>query len=171
MTDSVTDQQATPVELTAAAIEDLRTRIQPFKEDSGSLLEALYAAQDGLGYVPREAIELISEELGYPEAHVYGVVTFYTMFYTEPQAIHILRICRDLPCYLNGAGGVVAAAEKKLGIHSGQCTDDGEFKIEQVSCLGQCDGQPVLLDNLAVHGSMTPARVEELIDSLRGEAS
>lgn len=170
MTDSVTEQKATPAELPAAAIEDLRSKIQPLKEDPGSLLEALYAAQDSFGYVPREAIELISEELGYPEAHVYGVVTFYTMFYTEPQAAHILRVCRDLPCHINGAPGVIAAAEKKLGIHSGQCTEDRAFKIEQVSCLGQCDRQPVLLDNLEAHGSMTPARVEELIDRLRGEA-
>ena len=171
MTDSVTDQRATPVDLPAAAIEDLRTGIQAFKEDPGSLLEALYVAQDRFGCVPREAIEVISEELGYPEAHVYGVVTFYTMFYTEPQATHILRICRDLPCHVNGAVAVIAAAEKKLGIHSGQCTGDREFKIEQVSCLGQCEQQPALLDNLAVHGSMTPARVEELIDSLRGGGS
>ena len=170
MTDLVTDQNGTLVEIPTSAIEDLRARVQPFKEDPGSLLEALYAAQDEFGYVPREAIEVISEELGYPEAHVYGVVTFYTMFYTEPQATHILRICRDLSCYINGAVGVIAAAEKKLGIHSGQCTEDRAFKIEQVSCLGQCDRQPVLLDNLAVHGAMTPTRVEELIDGLRGEA-
>ncbi len=167
MTDSVTDQKAASLDLPTAAIEDLRAKIQPFKEDPGSLLEALYAAQDSFGYVPREAIEMISEELGYPEAHVYGVVTFYTMFYTEPQATHILRICRDLSCHVNGAAGVIAAAEKKLGIHSGQCTENREFKIEQVSCLGQCERQPALLDNLTVHGSMTPARVEELIDSLR----
>ncbi len=150
----------------AAAIDDLRARVQPLKDDPGSLLEALHAAQDVFGYVPPEAVELIAEELGYPEAHVYGVVTFYTMFYTEPQATHILRVCRDISCHANGAPGVVAAIEKKLGIHAGQSTADGRFKLELVSCLGQCDLQPVMLDNLAPHGHLTPERAEKLLDEL-----
>ena len=98
---------------------------------------------------------------------MYGVVTFYTMFYTEPQASNIIRICRDLSCHVNGAVELVAAAEKKLGIRSGQCTNDRVFKIEQVSCLGQCEQQPVLLNNLVVHGCMTPESVEDLIDTLQ----
>ena len=169
MTDSASRRNASVAEMSDDVIENLRSEIRPFKEDPGSLLEALHAVQDTFGYVPRAAIEVISEELGYPEAHVYGVVTFYTMFYTEPQASNILRICRDLSCHVNGAVKLVAAAEEKLGIRSGQCTEDHAFKIEQVSCLGQCEQQPVLLNNLAVHGCMTPESVGQLIDVLQGE--
>ena len=169
MTDSASKQDAAVAEMSDDAIENLRSKIRPLREDPGSLLEALHEVQDTFGYVSRAAIEIISEELGYPEAHVYGVVTFYTMFYTEPQATNILRICRDLSCHVNGAVELVAAAEAKLGIRSGQCTNDRVFKIEQVSCLGQCEQQPVLLNNLVVHGCMTPESVEHLIDVLRGE--
>lgn len=169
MSDTAIPSAATPASVPAAAIEDLRSRVQPLRDDPGSLLEALYAAQDIFGYVPREAVEAVAEELGYPEAHVYGVVTFYTMFYTEPQATHILRVCRDISCHVNGAGELAAAIEKKLGIPAGHCSEDGEFKLELVSCLGQCDHQPALLDNLTVHGEMTPEGAVELIDTLRGE--
>ena len=100
---------------TAARLNQLRAQLAPLKEDPGSVMEALYLAQDMFGYIPGPSIEVIASELGYPEAHVFGVVTFYTMFYTEPQAKNIIRVCRDLSCHLSGAGSIAWAIEQRAG--------------------------------------------------------
>jgi NADH-quinone oxidoreductase subunit E len=169
--------QATgPVERTSTAptdesagLESLRARLGDLKDEPGSLLEALYIAQDTLGYVTPAAIELVAEELGYPEAHVFGVVTFYTLFYTEPQPKHIVRICRDLSCHIAGAEKVATRARQEIGAHPGHASADGLLKLELVSCLGQCEKQPALMVNLDVHGPVTEEGVSDLIRSLREE--
>ena len=109
-------------------LQNLRMRLAPLKEDPGSVMEALYVAQEIFGFVSRESIEVISQELGYPEAHVFGVVTFYTMFYTEPQAGSIVRVCRDLSCHIAGAPRIAAAIEERAGIRNGESTPDGKLK-------------------------------------------
>lgn len=147
----------------------LRERLQELKDEPGSLLEALYEAQDVFGYVTPESIGMISEELGYPEAHVFGVVTFYTLFYTEPQPKHILRICRDLSCKIAGAEKIAARAQHEIGAHPGQASPDGLLKLELVSCIGQCDKQPALMVNLEVHGQLSEQGVSDLIKRLREE--
>lgn len=166
--------QATgPVEQTQAdqstVLESLRTRLADLKDEPGSLLEALYIAQEMLGYVAPESIEIIAEELGYPEAHVFGVVTFYTLFYTEPQPKHIVRVCRDLSCHIAGATKIAARARQEIGAHPGHASADGLLKLELVSCLGQCEKQPALMVNLDVHGPVTEEGVSDLIRSLREE--
>ena len=166
--------QATgPVEQSHAdqstVLEILRTRLADLKDEPGSLLEALYIAQEMLGYVAPESIEIISEELGYPEAHVFGVVTFYTLFYTEPQPKHIVRVCRDLSCHIAGATKIAARARQEIGAHPGHASADGLLKLELVSCLGQCEKQPALMVNLDVHGPVTEEGVTDLIRSLREE--
>ena len=130
-------------------------------------MEAIYAAQEIFGFVTPEAIEVIAEELGYPEAHVYGVVTFYTMFYTDDQPPYILRVCRDLSCHLAGAEAVAGAIEKKLNIHPGETSEDGLFKLELVSCLGQCEKQPAMLVNLDSRAEMTAGKAVDLINELK----
>ncbi len=148
-------------------LDALRERLQTIKQRPGGTLEALYAAQDAFRYIPPEAISLIAEELHVPESEVFGVVTFYTMFYLEPQPRYIVRICRDLSCHLAGAPHIVRACRDQLGTRPGEPTPDGAIKYELVSCLGLCDRQPAALVNLEVRGPLTPDAVPELVAELR----
>ncbi|MBM4437476.1 MAG: NAD(P)H-dependent oxidoreductase subunit E [Actinobacteria bacterium] len=149
----------------------LRARLQEIKREPGSTLEALYATQELFSYVPPEAITMIAEELGMPESAVYGVVTFYTMFYLEPQPRYLLRVCRDLSCHLAGAPEIVRAVRQELGTPRGEATADGLFKLEVVSCLGLCDKQPAMLVNLEQRGPMTPERIRALVHELRARGA
>jgi NADH:ubiquinone oxidoreductase subunit E len=148
-------------------LERLRAQLREFKGRPGSTLEALFAAQALFSYVPPEAISTIAEELRIPESQVFGVATFYTMFYLAPQPKHILRVCRDLSCHLAGAQGVFAALEQELEIRRGEVSGDSEFKIEAVSCLGLCDKQPAMSVNLDQRGPIRPGDVPVLIRELR----
>lgn len=157
------------VEHSPEGLATLRDGLQGLKEEPGSLLEALHLTQEIFGYVTPESIDLISEELGYPEAHVFGVVTFYTLFYTEPQPKYILRVCRDLSCHIAGAPSIAARFAKECGAHSGESSADGLFKLELVSCIGQCEKQPAMMVNLDVHGPMSEEGVTDLVNLLRRE--
>ena len=135
--------------------------------EPGATLEALYAAQELFTYIPPEAITMIAEELRQPESQVFGVVTFYTMLYLDPQPKLHLRVCRDLSCHLAGAQQTIQAFEHELGIRRGEPTADGEFKLEAVSCLGLCDLQPAMLVNVEAHGPVPADAVPDLLREIR----
>ncbi len=153
-----------------AKLDDLRKRLDALKSEPGSTLEALYAAQELFSYVPPEAVTIIAEELKLPESEVFGVLTFYTMFHRKPSAKYVLRVCRDLSCHLSGAPAVLKAFGEALGTRVGELTEDGLFETESVSCLGLCDLQPAVLVNLEQRGPVSPDKVSELLDELRGRS-
>ena len=153
-----------------AKLDDLRKRLDALKSEPGSTLEALYAAQELFSYVPPEAVTIIAEELKLPESEVFGVLTFYTMFHRKPSAKYVLRVCRDLSCHLSGAPAVLKAFVEALGTRVGELTEDGLFETESVSCLGLCDLQPAVLVNLEQRGPVSPDKVSELLDELRGRS-
>jgi NADH-quinone oxidoreductase subunit F len=84
------------------------------------LLPMLHEAQAIYGWLPGEIQQIIGETLRVPLADIHGVVEFYTMFYNEPTAKRVIRVCEDPACYLANGAGVMAAIEAKLGLHSGQ---------------------------------------------------
>ena len=59
--------------------------IDKYRDDQGALIPVLHEIQEYFGYLPIEVQKLISEELNIPLAEIYGVVTFYTQFSTQPQ--------------------------------------------------------------------------------------
>jgi NADH-quinone oxidoreductase subunit E len=65
---------------------------------------------------------------------------------------------------------VVKALKEILKIDFGQTTSDGLFTLEMTSCLGLCGVAPVIMVNDEYYGNMTPGRVKDLIDRLRGES-
>ena len=53
----------------------------------------LHDVQNALGYIPFEAMEKIAKASNTSVAEVYGVVTFYTQFTTEPKGKCVINIC------------------------------------------------------------------------------
>ncbi len=152
-------------------LDQLRQALAPLRDEPGTTLEALYAAQDIFSYVPPEAVTLIAKELRLPESEVFGVLTFYSMFHRKPAAAYVLRVCRDLSCHLTGAPQVLHAFNQALGARVGEVTEDGLFETESVSCLGLCDLQPALMVNLEQHGPMTADKARALLDDLRARGA
>ncbi len=62
---------------------------------------------------------------------------------------------------------IINAIRKKLNMQEGKNTsDDLLFSIEIVSCLGACGLAPVVVIDGEVHGQMSPAKVEALLDKI-----
>jgi NADH-quinone oxidoreductase subunit F len=128
------------------------------------LLPALHVAQDIHGWLSAETQKEISEALRVPEAEIHGVIEFYTMFYNEPTAKRVVRICDGPACELNSAQAVLEASEKHLGIKNGESTEDLKVSFEHVPCLGMCEFAPVGLNDADAAGELTSKNVNNFFD-------
>lgn len=120
------------------------------------LLPALHCTQEIYGWVPPQAQEAISRALRVPLADIHGVLEFYTMFYNEPTAHRVVRVCEDSACTLAGAHGVMERIESELGLRHGETSEDGSVTYEHVPCLGMCEFAPVALNGERPAGDLTP---------------
>lgn len=118
------------------------------------LLPLLHEAQIIYGWLPREVQEAIGQTLRVPLADIHGVIEFYTMFYNEPTAKRVVRVCEGTSCHLQGSAEVMQAIEANLGLQHGE-TGDG-VTYERVPCLGMCEHGPNALDGEKTAGRLTP---------------
>jgi NADH-quinone oxidoreductase subunit E len=134
-----------------------------------NLIGALQEVQDRFGYLPSPALEAMSERSGIPLSRIYGVVTFYAQFYTEPRGRHTILCCRGTACHVKGAGRVLEAVERELGIEEGESTPDLMFYLETVACLGTCFLAPVIMIDNEYFGMLTPQKVAAILQNFRAE--
>ena len=133
---------------------------------NSNLIAVLQGVQERFGYLSREALEETSRRIEIPLSRVYGVVSFYAQFYTEPRGRHTIRCCRGTACHVEGAGRIFGAVERSLGITEGETTEDLMFYLESVACLGTCFLAPVMMIDDQYYGKLTPRRVETVLRSL-----
>jgi NADH:ubiquinone oxidoreductase subunit E len=112
-------------------------------------------------------MEHVAEVIGVTPAEVEDVVTYYSMFYSQPVGTYVLQVCRTLSCALNGAERVTEVLSRKLGIKPGETDASGMFTLMEVECLGACDRAPVVAVNEHWHELVTPEAAERLVDELR----
>ena len=133
-----------------------------------SILMILRLVQDHYGYITKEAETAVAQYLELPEIDVHEVVTFYTLFYTQPRAKTEFHVCRTLACSLLGSDKIVKYLEQKLGVKAGEITADGLFSFDQVECLGACEIAPMLQVSEGEYvGCLTPAKMEKLIEDAK----
>jgi NADH-quinone oxidoreductase subunit E len=142
-----------PDTLDLAPLQDILDR---FEGRTGALIPILQATQSTYGYLPREALDLIADQLNLSMGRIYGVATFYAQFYLEKRGRHILRVCDGTACHVKGASHLVTAVSGEFGIEPGETTQDGQLTMEIVYCIGSCALAPV-----AVMDDQVVGRVKE----------
>jgi NADH-quinone oxidoreductase subunit E len=157
-----------------ALSDDARARIDAYiaryPTKASAIMPCIWTIQDELGHVPPAGIEFLSTKLELSHAKVHEVLSFYTMFRTEPQAAHVLQVCHNISCHVMGARPLIAHLEKRLGIRLGETTPDGRFALEGVECLGACGHGPCLQLGKHLYEYLTPEKADDLLESLkRGE--
>jgi NADH:ubiquinone oxidoreductase subunit E len=134
-----------------------------FKGKPGSLIPALHRAQTLYGYLPRPVIEKIARELRVPLSEVWGVITFYAFFSTEPKGRNDLRVCMGTACFVKGADRIVNELKRRTGVEEGGKTADGKFSLGICRCLGCCSIAPVVSVNGKIHQKVTPASLGNIL--------
>jgi len=148
----------------------LREVIAEKKSLRNPLIEILRIAQEIFGYLPLEVQEYIAEELNIPVSKVYGVVTFYNFFSMKPRGKYIVNVCMGTACYVKGAPRLLQMIEEEVGCKLGETTQDKQFTISAVRCVGACSLAPVFVIGEDTFGRIdTKKRVKEIIDKIKSE--
>jgi len=134
------------------------------------LIAVLQRVQEKLGYLPEEAMRMISERLSLSLTNVYGVASFYKHFHFKPRGKKIVKVCAGTACHVRGGKAVLKEMENKLGIKEGETTADRAVTLETVGCVGCCALAPVLtVNDQDLYGELTPKMVDDIIASVRSE--
>jgi NADH-quinone oxidoreductase E subunit len=148
---------------TRAKIEALFER---YPQRRGALLPAVRLVQEECGWVdPAQAREL-AELFGLAPVDVWEVLSFYNLFYTEPQGRHHVYVCTNLPCSLRGGRALLRALEEHLGVRAGGTSADGRVSLGHEECLGSCGTAPVIRIDDEYCENMTPGAALRLVDAL-----
>ena len=143
--------------------------VDSWRDKPGNLIMILHKVQEEHGYVPRSVALELTKLLRVPLAKIYGVITFYHFFKLEKPGRNQISICMGTACYLKGAQDLIQELEDLLGIGVNEVTDDGEFSIEAVRCVGCCGLAPVVVVNDEVHGKVATGALPEILAHHRGE--
>jgi len=148
--------------------DELDTLIQNLPvADESSLIYVLKEAQGIFGYLPREVQLHIADKLGVPYSKVYGVVSFYSYFSTNPVGEHKISVCLGTVCFVKGSDKIMAEFEKELNIKAGETTSDLKFTLDGLRCVGACGLAPVVVVDGKVYGLCTPDQVTNILDEYR----
>ena len=156
--------------LSAHVCEEIERWKARFPEDRqrSAVIGALHAVQhENDGYLTAELMNDVADYLEMPTIQVYEVATFYSMFQTRPVGRHNVAICTNVACMLRGADDIVEHVEKKLGIKTGESTEDGRIYLKrEEECLAACCGAPMMMVDHKYHENLTKEKVDELLDGL-----
>jgi len=129
----------------------------------GALIPVLEQVQEVCGYLPMAVQTLVADGLNLPLANVFGVVTFYSFFTMIPRGKHVIRVCLGTACYVRGGQNILDRMSQILKIEPGGCTEDRNFSLETVRCLGACGLAPVVVIDADTHGQVKPAKLEQVL--------
>ena len=149
---------------TLTRIEGIRGR---YPDAQAACLPVLHLAQDEFGFVSDEAVDLVARTLGLSSAHVWGVVTFYTMYHRHPTGKHVLMVCTNVSCMLRGGYEVLHAIEQRLGCKAGENSSDGEFTIVEEECLAACADAPCMIAGERYFLNLTPEAAVRALDEIK----
>jgi NADH-quinone oxidoreductase subunit E len=150
--------------------EKLTEVLAGFKKDRSRLIPILQRVQDAFAYLPRDAMLEVGSYLGMTDVQIYGVASFYNYFRFTPLGKYPIQMCMGTACHMMGGGLVLEALERALDIKVGGITEDGDFSLDRVACIGCCGLAPVMTIGERIYPKMTPATVDEALVKLKMEA-
>ncbi len=136
------------------------------RRNSRHLIDILQAVQSREGYLSNEAMLEAARFLNISSAEVWGVATFYNQFRFTPPGRQSVRVCMGTACHLAGGQLVLDAVARELKIEVGGTTEDREFDLDRVACIGCCALAPVVTIGQEIYPTMTPPKVEEVLVEL-----
>jgi NADH-quinone oxidoreductase subunit E len=134
-----------------------------YKNPSINIIQILQDIQACYNYIPQESVEYIAQRLHVPLSHIYSIATFYTAFSLKPKGKHICTVCMGTACHVRGATTILNELERRLGIAAGANTEDMEYTLETVNCLGCCAIAPIVVFDGKYHGGFKLGDISKLI--------
>ncbi|MEO0074618.1 MAG: NAD(P)H-dependent oxidoreductase subunit E [candidate division WOR-3 bacterium] len=137
--------------------------LQTHNNDKSMLVGILQDIQEHYRWLPKEVLKHVSSKLNVPLSEIYQVVTFYKAFSLKPRGKHVCSICMGTACHVRGAPQILETVKKHLGVEAGQNTDDMQFTLNTVNCVGACAVGPVVQIDNNLYGNMTSIKTVQLL--------
>ncbi len=148
-------------------LEPVERILEKHNGDHGSLITILEEIQNRYSYLPPEALELVAEKSGSSIVDIYGVATFYKSFSLQPRGKHLISVCLGTACHVRAAPIIVEEFERNLGITAGSTTEDREFTLETVNCLGACALGPIVVVDGHYFSTFDTGKVNRIIQKAK----
>ncbi|MDR2493457.1 MAG: NAD(P)H-dependent oxidoreductase subunit E [Coriobacteriales bacterium] len=145
-------------------IEEIARRYPAERRFSLAILQDI---QREFNYIPAEALPIVAARLDTPQAHLYALATFYKSLSLVPKGKHVVKLCDGTACHMRGAGNLLGSLSRQLRLDADGRTDDGQFSVELVNCLGSCALAPVMVVGEAYYGKVSLEQLPTLVDSYR----
>ncbi|QCX34093.1 NAD(P)H-dependent oxidoreductase subunit E [Caloramator sp. E03] len=143
--------------------------IKKYPREKRYTLAMLQDVQKHFNYIPRQALEMISEYVNTPLSNLYSMATFYKALSLKPKGKYVIKVCDGTACHIRSSMVLIDEIYNILKIRPGETTEDGMFSLETVNCLGSCAIAPVMVVNDKYYGKVSPAMVREIIKEYGGE--
>ena len=136
----------------------------------GAIISVLEDIQETQGYLPKEILEQVSEKMKVPLSQLFSMATFYSAFSLKPRGKHTIYVCLGTACHVRGGARIIKGVSKHLGIKPGDTTEDKNFTLETLRCIGCCSLAPVIkVDNDDVYGYNTVDKIHGIVDKYKEE--
>jgi NADH-quinone oxidoreductase subunit E len=155
-----------PATFSAEIEAEIDRHLAKYPVKRSAILPLMFIVQRERGYLDPPGVLYLANRLGLRITDIWEVATFYSMIQTRPIGKYHIQVCRTLSCKLLGAEKITAHCVSRLGINSGETTEDGRFSLSEVECLGSCGTAPMFQINFDYHENLTPEKVDQILDSL-----
>ncbi len=139
------------------------TILDRYENQPANLIPVLQEIQDEFNYLPKDELKVVADRLRVPLTQVYSVATFFKMFSLEPKGRHQIRVCLGTACHLRGGQRLVETVSRRLGVDVGKATEDLQFSLETVGCLGSCAQAPLMMVDDKYFGRMAVDKVPKIL--------
>lgn len=147
-------------------IDEWLLRYPPERKQSGVFFALRRVQEENGGWLTVAMMDAVARYLDLPKIAVYEVAAFYTMYHLKPVGRHIIDVCTNISCMLNGAEELMAHLQQRLQIDLNETTPDGRFTLKEVECLGACIAAPVCQIGKKYYESLTPEKMDEILAGL-----
>ena len=128
-----------------------------------SIIPVLQEIQATYNYLPKEELQYISEKMDIPLIELFSIASFYSSFSLTPRGKHLVQVCLGTACHVRGAHRVLDESKKRLQIEPDETTDDQQFTLKTVNCLGACALGPIVVIDNDYHGNTRAQKVNAIL--------
>ena len=147
----------------AIDLKQMEVVIDRHRDEKWALIPLLQDIQETFGYIPPDSLESIAEALRIYPSQVQGVVSFYAGLSLTPKGKNIIRVCRGTACHVKGGRSVLRLMKRELALDDGETSEDYQFTLETVACLGACFLAPAMMVDRTYFGKLSPAKVNSIL--------
>ncbi len=137
----------------------------PFKK--AAVMPVLWIAQEQNGWISGEVMKEAALLLDMTPEEVLGIVTFYTMYHQKPMGKYHIQVCTNVSCMLKGAYQIYDHVKEKLGLNSMEVSDDMQFSLEEVECMGSCGTAPMIAVNEDYFENLDINQTDNILETLK----